>query len=230
MGQPLPADMPRVIVVGGLKGGIGKSTLAMFTALVFAIIYGKRVLYVDADPASQTGYDWHKLARAGGVPLPFDIEPWPTAQVGELVVDRTPGRYDVVVVDCGGDSDAILSSAVEIGEFVLLATTPNKADLRRIAPTFKSAVEAARRAGRASEIDASVVFTKAANQRPRRNAQRKEQTAERLPVLENQVSYREAQYADAFGEGAPKRSDLEEVHAIVKEIGADKGYTEVAAA
>lgn len=230
MAPPLPPNMPRVIVVGGLKGGIGKSTLAMFIAFVFAIIYGKRVLFVDADPASQTGYDWHKLAKAAGKPLPIDIEPWPTAQVGELVIDRTPGRYDVVVIDCGGDSDAILSSAVEICEFALLATSPNKADLRRIAPTFKSTVEAARRAGRSSEIDASVVFTKAANQRPKRNAKRKEQTAERLPVLEAQVSYREAQYADAFGEGAPPRSALDEAHEIVKEIGADKGYTEVAAA
>jgi len=229
MAQPLPPDMPRVIVVAGLKGGIGKSTLAMFVALVFAVIYGKRVLFVDADPASQTGWDWYKLARAGGSPLPLDIETWPHAQVGDMVIDRTPGRYNVVVVDCGGDSDAILSSAVEICEFALLATTPNKADLRRIAPTFKAAVEAARRVGRAGEVDASVVFTKAANQRPRRNAQRKADAAEHLPVLEHQVSYREAQYADAFGEGAPPRAALEEVHAIVQEIGADKGYTEVAA-
>jgi chromosome partitioning protein len=229
MALTLPDNMPRVVVVGGLKGGIGKSTLAMFIALVFAVIYGKRVLYIDADPASQTGYDWHKLAKAGGTPLPFDIEPWPTSQVGELVVDRTPGKYDVVVIDCGGDSDAILSSAVEVCEFALLATTPLKADLRRIAPTFKAVVEAARRAGRASEIDANVVFVKAMNQRQARNEKRKEQTAERLPVLGNKVSYRESQYADAFGEGAPSRAALDEVHDIVKEIGADKGYTEVAA-
>lgn len=228
MGQPLPADMPRVIVVGGLKGGIGKSTLAMFVAFVFAIIYGKRVLYVDADPASQTGYDWHKLAKAAGKPLPLDIEPWPTAQVGELVMDRTPGRYDVVVIDCGGDSDAILSSAVEVCHFALLATSPLKADLRRVAPTFKAVVEAARRADR-GDIEANVVFVKAANQRTRRNETMKAQTAERLPVLEAQVSYREAQYADAFGRGAPARGELGEVHAIVKEIGAVDGLTEVAA-
>jgi chromosome partitioning protein len=221
--------MPRVIVVGGLKGGIGKSTLAMFVALVFATIYGKRVLFVDADPSSQTGYDWWSLAKRSGSPLPFDIETWPHAKVGDMVTDRTPGKYDVVVIDCGGDSDAILTSAVEICHFAFLATTPLKADLRRIAPTFKAAVAAARSTGRADQVDANVVFVKAANQRPRRNAQRKQQTAERLPVLQNQVSYREAQYADAFGEGAPPRASLDEVHAIVKEVGADRGYEEVAA-
>lgn len=228
MAPPQPDDMPRVIVVGGLKGGIGKSTLAMFTALVYAQIYQQRVLYVDADPASQTGYDWHKLARAAGTPLPIDIEPWPTAQVGELVLDRTPGRYDVVVIDCGGDSDAILSSAVEVCHFALLATSPLKADLRRVAPTFKAVVEAARRADR-PDIEANVVFVKAANQRMRRNELMKAQTAERLPVLDAQVSYREAQYADAFGRGTPARADLDEVHAIVKEIGAVAGLEEAAA-
>jgi chromosome partitioning protein len=222
--------MPRVIVVGGLKGGIGKSTLAMFIAFVFAIIYGKRVLFVDADPASQTGYDWWKLAKNAGSPLPFDIETWPHSQVGDMVTDRAPGKYDVVVVDCGGDSDAILSSAVEIAEFVFLATTPLKADLRRIAPTYKAAVEAARRSGRGDEIEASVVFVRAANQRATRNEQRKNQTAERLPVLENQVPYREVQYADAFGEGPPPVEALGQVHEIVKEIGANRGYEMVVAA
>jgi chromosome partitioning protein len=219
MGQPLPADMPRVIVVGGLKGGIGKSTLAMFTAFVYAIIYGKRVLFVDADPSSQTGYDWWSLAKRAGEPLPFDIETWPHAKVGDMVADRTPGKYDIVVIDCGGDSDAILSSAVEVCHFALLATSPLKADLRRVAPTFKAVVEAARRADR-GDIEANVVFVKAANQRTRRNETMKAQTAERLPVLEAQVSYREAQYADAFGRGTPPAADLDEVHAIVKEIGA----------
>lgn len=228
MGQPLPPDMPRVIVVGGLKGGIGKSTLAMFIAFVFAIIYGKRVLYVDADPSSQTGYDWWSLARDAGKPLPFDIETWPHARVGQMVTDRTPGKYDVVIIDCGGDSDAILSSGVEVAEFVLLAATPLKADLRRVAPTFKAVVKAAREAGR-GDVDASVVFVKAANQRAGRNRKRRDQTAEKLPVLENQMSYRETQYADAFGLGAPPRSALGEVHVIVKEIGADAGMVEVAA-
>lgn len=217
---PLPDGMPKVIAVGGLKGGIGKSTLAMFIALVFAVIYGKRVLLVDADPASQTGYDWHTLAAGKGTPLPIDIETWPHARVGDMVRDRAPGKYDVVVIDCGGDSDAILTSAVGICQFALLAATPLKADLRRVAPTFMAAVEAARRVGRGSEVEAAIVFVKAANQRVRRNARMKAQTAERLPVLDAQVSYREAQYADAFGEGAPPEADLDEVHAIIKEIGA----------
>jgi chromosome partitioning protein len=220
MPPPLPDNMPRVIAVGGLKGGIGKSTLAMFIALVFAIIYRKRVLFVDADPASQTGWDWWKLARAAGKPLPLDIETWPHAQVGDMVCDRTPGKYDVVVIDCGGDSDAILKSAVGICEYALLATTPNKPDVRRVAPTFKAALEAAQDADRAAEIDVSIVFVKVDNRREAYNTEVRKQTQERLPVLKAQVSSRPAVYSDAFGAGAPPAADLEEVHAIVKEMGA----------
>jgi chromosome partitioning protein len=216
----LPPEMPRVIAVGGLKGGIGKSTLAMFIALVFAIIYGKRVLFVDADPASQTGWDWYKLARAAGKPLPLDIETWPHAQVGEMVIDRTPGKYDVVIIDCGGDSDAILKSAVGICEFAVLATTPNKPDVRRVAPTFQAALAAAKEAGREEDIDVSIVFVKVDNRRETFNTDVKEKTAARLPVLGSKMSNRPAVYSDAFGEGAPPASDLEEVHGIVKEIGA----------
>lgn len=218
MAPPLPADMPRVIAVGGLKGGIGKSTLAMFIALVYAIIYNKRVLLVDADPASQTGWDWWKLARAAGNPLPLDIETWPHAQVGDMVIDRTPGKYDVVVIDCGGDSDAILASAVEICSYALIATTPSKPDVRRVGPTFKSALGAAHRAGREDEIDAAVVFVKVDNRRDAYNLKIRAQTEERLPVLTAQVSNRPAMYADAFGLGAPAPADLEEVHAVVKEM------------
>lgn len=218
MATTLPPDMPKVIAVGGLKGGIGKSTLAMFIAFVYAVIYGKRVLFVDADPASQTGWDWWKLARAAGQPLPIDIETWPHAQVGDMVVDRTPGKYDVVVVDCGGDSDAILSSAVEVCSYALIATTPSKPDVRRVAPTFKSAVDAAQRAGREDEIDAAIVFTKVDNRRDAYNTRIRAQTEEHLPVMAAQVSNRPAVYADAFGLGAPPAAELEEVHAIVKEM------------
>ncbi|MEU9025805.1 DUF4158 domain-containing protein [Actinomadura sp. NPDC048394] len=43
----------------------------------------------------------------------------------------------VCVIDCGGHSEDVLRSAVQVANFVLLATTAFKADLRRIAPTFQ---------------------------------------------------------------------------------------------
>jgi hypothetical protein len=92
--------------------------------------------------------------------------------------------------------------------------------VRRVAPTFKAALEAAQDADRADEIDVSIVFVKVDNRREAYNGEVRRQTEERLPVLTAQMSNRPAVYSDAFGDGAPPRTDLEEVHAIVKEMGA----------
>jgi chromosome partitioning protein len=207
----------RVIAVSGLKGGIGKSTLAMFLAFVYAVIYGKRVLYVDADPSSQTGWDWWKLARAADQPLPFDIEVWPSTAVADMVMDRTPGRYDVVVIDCGGDSDSILKAAVAVATYALIVTTPNKADIRRLAATFDSAVKGAQEAGRGSEVTAAVVFTKVDNRRAVENEKMRAQVGARLPLLEGKLSLLPRRYADAMGTNVPK-SELGEVESLVKEM------------
>lgn len=208
----------RVIAVSGLKGGIGKSTVAMFLAFVYAVLRGKRVLFVDADPSSQTGWDWWKLARdVAKTPLPFDIETWPSSVVGDMVIDRTPGRYDVVVIDCGGDSDDILRAAVAVSNYALIVTTPNKADIRRLAATFESALKAARDAGRTSEIDVAVAFTKVDNRREARNDQRRAQVAAKLPVLEADLSLL-SMYIDAFGTSVTSPTDLDEALALVKEM------------
>ncbi|MEU4575951.1 ParA family protein [Nonomuraea sp. NPDC023979] len=208
----------RVIAVSGLKGGIGKSTLAMFIAFVWAVLRGKRVLYVDADPSSQTGWDWWKLARDRDTPLPFDIETWPHAQVGDMVADRTPGKYDVVVIDCGGDSDAILRSAVEVCTYALVVTTPNKADIRRLSATFASALKAAKDAGRTSEIDAAVVFTKVDNRRQAANKEMRRQIEAKLPMLQRELSLKPAVYADAMGTNVTSHADLEEAKELVEEM------------
>lgn len=211
---------PHVIAVGGLKGGLGKTTLAIFIALVYAILRGKKVLFVDADPKSQSGYDWHKLAKAAGDPLPFDIEVWPHAQVGSMVAERAEG-YDYVVIDTGGDSDAILGSAVEIAAHVLLATTPSKPDMRRLAATFEAARAAASRVGRADEVDVSVVLTKVDRRRDRPvessyNEAIRAQIADVLPLLGKELSLKASVYADTYG--TCPRTDLAEAEAIVKEM------------
>jgi len=208
----------RVIAVTGLKGGIGKSTLAMFLAFVYAVVYGKRVLFVDADPSSQTGWDWWKTARDNGEALPFDLESWPASNVGELVADRTPGKYDVVVIDCGGDSDAILKAAVSVANYALIVTTPNKADIRRLAATFGSAVKGAQEAGRASEVELAIAFTKVDNRRQAMNARRRDEiVANGLPILDKELSLL-AHYADAMCTNVADPEALEEIKLLVKEM------------
>jgi cellulose biosynthesis protein BcsQ len=41
-----------------LKGGTGKTTSAWFIALYYAVVLGLPTLLLDADPTSQSAYDW----------------------------------------------------------------------------------------------------------------------------------------------------------------------------
>jgi len=158
----------KVIAIGGLKGGVGKSTMSIYVALVYAVHYGLRVLLVDADPLSQTAYDWHRLAKKKGDPLPFAIETWPHARVGERVLEDTDD-YDVVVIDCGGESSDIFGSAVAACDQVLFVTSPRKAEMRRIKGSLDGALSAAKDAGRLAQIDAKVAFTRVKNSRGSHN-------------------------------------------------------------
>jgi chromosome partitioning protein len=204
-----------VITVGALKGGVGKSTLSVFLACVYAS-RGLRVLYVCADPLSQTGRDWWNQADDGGHPMPYDLEHWADTAVGDQIRRRALGHYDVVIVDTGGESDSILRSAVEVADFVLLATSPRQLDVRRLLATFQSAYAAAKAVGRA--IDVAVVFTLVDQRRVAYNAEMRDRIEGKLPVLESTMSHLSL-YQNAFGK-VPDGDDLTEVTAIAKEIGA----------
>ncbi|MBO0820271.1 MAG: AAA family ATPase [Nocardiopsaceae bacterium] len=148
----LNVDYPLVVSVSGLKGGIGKSTSAMFIAFVFWAVYGKKVAVVDADPTSQTCWTWwyeaiqnnkqdRELAARGEIaekdirePLPFEVKSMANDLVGTQVramLDEDPS-IEVVVIDCGGDSDSITASAAKISDICVVVTTPEKADGKRL--------------------------------------------------------------------------------------------------
>ncbi|WP_431959422.1 ParA family protein [Actinacidiphila sp. bgisy160] len=162
-----PAGGPKILAVGGLKGGVGKTTTAVHVALEYAL-QGKKVLLVDADPLSQTAFDWYSTTAKKGAPLPFDLEVWPSPRVGDLVVARAQD-YDVVVIDCGGESSDIFGAAAAVAEHVLLVTSPRKAELRRIKGTLAAAVSAVKEVGRLDEVSLNVLLTRVKNSRGAHN-------------------------------------------------------------
>lgn len=203
----------KVITIGALKGGVGKSTLSVFLACVYAS-RGLRVLYVCADPLSQTGRDWWNQAEDSGHPMPYDLEHWADTAVSDQIRRRAMGRYDIVIVDTGGESDSILRSAVEVADFVLLATSPRQLDVRRLLATFQSAFAAAKAVGRS--IDVAVVFTLVDQRRVAYNAEMRDRIADKLATLESCMSLRSL-YQNAFGT-VPDDDELAEATAIAKEI------------
>lgn len=88
-----------IIVVGGIKGGSGKTTLASNLAVIRSHA-GRRVLLVDADEQSSVS-DWAEHRESLGIETP-----WTTIQLfGPSVrtqLQKMAKDYEDVIVDTGG--------------------------------------------------------------------------------------------------------------------------------
>jgi chromosome partitioning protein len=113
-----------IIAVVNLKGGVGKSTIAVNLACELAI--HQSVVVVDAD-SQATATDW---ARRGNLParvetLPLDAD----SQVGSWVEKVLTIQADHVVIDCPPHIGPATLAAVGIADMVLIPVTPSGADL-----------------------------------------------------------------------------------------------------
>lgn len=89
--------MAKVLAVGGPKGGVGKTTVAVNIATYAARVLELRVFLADADP-NQSSYD---AAMAAGEAMPFDVAAGMDDH-DRLVELHHSKRYDLVVVDLPG--------------------------------------------------------------------------------------------------------------------------------
>ncbi|HEY8612356.1 MAG TPA: AAA family ATPase [Roseomonas sp.] len=119
--------MGKILVSGGIKGGIGKSTLAANLAVLAARV-GKEVLLVDADPQETTA-TW---AAARGE-QPGELAPVTTVTiVGKQIreeLKRLADKYDVVIVDAGARDTSTQRAALSVANLVLLPFPPRGPDL-----------------------------------------------------------------------------------------------------
>jgi chromosome partitioning protein len=125
--------MSKIVAVGNLKGGTGKSTVAVNLACALA---GKRtrVVLVDADDQG-TATEW---ASGGG--LPVSVEPLPLTGGDrktwiDRVMDLAEGTTDQpaadwVVIDLPPHIGEAMVAAFASADVVLVPVTPSGADLR----------------------------------------------------------------------------------------------------
>jgi chromosome partitioning protein len=120
--------MGTLIAVGNLKGGTGKSTIAVNLACALAAD-GDSVVLVDAD-AQGTATDWHAGER-----LPVPVESLPLggerdAQRWVSRVIRLKAGADHVVVDLPPQVGSGIASALLIADLFVIPVTPSGVDLR----------------------------------------------------------------------------------------------------
>lgn len=112
-----------VLTVANSKGGCGKSTLTLNTAIGYAR-QGKRVLIVDADKEQGTLGKWPRSIDIGN-PTVVACAP---ADVIETLA-RHIGDYDVVLIDTAGRDERMMASILDISDMLVSPVKPAHQDL-----------------------------------------------------------------------------------------------------
>ena len=117
-----------IILVGGEKGGSGKSCLAQNLA-VYLQQQNRDILLLDADPQGTTT-DWIKERDENS-----DLKNIPSVQAAgniRQVLDDLSKRYQDIIIDAGGQDSEALRSAMTIATHMLLPFRPKRRDLKTL--------------------------------------------------------------------------------------------------
>jgi chromosome partitioning protein len=193
------------LTVGNLKGGVAKSTTAIYLALLLAL-RGERVLLVDADATNQTCRRWAALAAMWPslitvVGLTDDL----TRQVNAMAED-----YAHVIIDTGHQQGRILRQALLAAPTLVAPVAPSALELEQLPATFDVAAEA--------DAAASVLLVKVRTSTRAATLARDWLAEHKLPVMGAQVHLRES-YSVAYG-SVP--DDFGEYAGVLAEIEADE--------
>lgn len=121
-------DKTTVIVVGGTKGGPGKSTIAQQIACCLLIENKKSVYVIDIDYLQQTTAKWCEERKSNK-----DIAIIPYAAVFDRIaetIDRLRGQYPFVVVDAGGFDSEAQREAMLAADILVIPIRPKRRDLK----------------------------------------------------------------------------------------------------
>lgn len=198
----------QITSVGGLKGGLGKTRLAMMGALYLAS-RGLRVHLVDADLVSQTAADWHKAAAKAGTPLPISLSRHPFSDLNDHL-DEVGVDADHVLVDLGGANRDVFDSALSRSHRLFVPIGADPSELTRLGPTVKAAKAADTPGGFAVHVVLS--RTDHATTLPR---EARALLAGRFPVAETEMRKR-VDYQRAYGTSPGRFFD---VPALFDEVG-----------
>jgi len=192
-----------ILTCGNLKGGVGKSTSAVFLACGMA--RSGRTLLVDADPQGSI-LGWSADA---GVDFPAAVIAWPVRDLAKRVADVV-GDYSHVVIDTGPSQEHLLRQALAVTDQLLVPVAPSLMDVREIGRALQMVDDL----GPARPVAVHVLLTKVRTGTSSARDARQGLTDQGLPVLAAQVSLREA-YAQVWG---TTPASLGEYDAVLDEL------------
>jgi chromosome partitioning protein len=116
-----------ILVVGGTKGGSGKTLLASHLAVLRATA-GHDVLLIDADEQSSTmDFTRQRQRRLNGEPGYTAIQ---TREADVAVqVRRMATKYETIIIDVGGRDTASQRAALAVADILVIPFAPTSVDL-----------------------------------------------------------------------------------------------------
>lgn len=174
------------IAVANLKGGVGKTTTAVYLAEAAAARDGRSLL-VDSDPQG-SAMGW-SIAAEEAVPLGSHVVALPTADLARRL-DGIAGGYATVVIDTPPGQLGIVQAAARAADVVVVCCQPTLMDLDRMRATIDVVGEQGR--------PAAVLLTRARLRTRALDGARSALEAAELPLLEVVIPQREA-IAAAYG-------------------------------
>ncbi|MDV2982481.1 UNVERIFIED_CONTAM: ParA family protein [Actinomycetes bacterium ARC8] len=122
--------MATTIALVQTKGGVGKTTSAVYLACAL-IVLGFTVELWDTDMQG-SATEWAEDAQEAGTPLPFPVEIVNIAKLKRLAGKSTT---DFVIIDTPPGDPATIDAAIKIADVVIMPTEPAVMDLRRLVAT-----------------------------------------------------------------------------------------------
>ncbi len=118
-----------IVMIGGVKGGTGKSTIATNLAAYLAN-KGADVLLLDVDPQA-TAYKWAMRRQAQHPDAPKVNTAQASGRVFDVLRD-VARRYEHIVIDSGGHASDAMKSAMLGAQKLYVPLRPSQADLETV--------------------------------------------------------------------------------------------------
>lgn len=199
------------LVIGAVKGGVGKSLIAT-NLTVLSSLHNKRTLLIDADEQGTSG-DWTDHRINLGIDTPWTTIRLKGAAVRTEVL-KMARDYDNIIIDCGGRDTASLRAALTVADIFLVPFQPKSFDIW----TANKVSEIVDEAKCLNDKLISYAFINCANPRGSDNDDAKDilNKVDSLSLLPVSVGMRKA-FSNATAEGlaiAETKSDLKAINEI----------------
>lgn len=121
--------MAKIIVIGGTKGGPGKSTVAQQVAGALVLKKQKKCHLTDIDGQMTTaGWAEERRENEDLALIPFEFVDHDVVKH----INAVSQRHDFVVIDAGGFDSEIQRQAMQMADIILLPFRPKRRDIKSL--------------------------------------------------------------------------------------------------